>query len=55
MAKRIQFGSYYTPKELVNKVYEFIKPYTDNRKKNVMIFDVPEGMGHFGKCWDERL
>jgi len=46
-AERIQFGSYYTPKELVNKVYEFIKPYTDNRKKNVMIFDSAGGCGAF--------
>ncbi len=27
--RRIQWGSYYTPKELVDKVHEFIEPYLE--------------------------
>ncbi len=44
--ERIQMGSYYTPKELVNRVHEFIQPYLDN-KKNVVIFDSAGGCGAF--------
>ena len=45
--KRIQLGSYYTPEELVHKVHEFIRPYLDNRKKNIVIFDSAGGCGAF--------
>lgn len=44
--ERIQMGSYYTPKELVNRVHEFIQPYLDN-KKNIVIFDSAGGCGAF--------
>jgi hypothetical protein len=44
--ERIQMGSYYTPKELVNRVHEFIQPYLHN-KKNVVIFDSAGGCGAF--------
>ncbi|RLC35376.1 MAG: hypothetical protein DRZ76_00140 [Candidatus Nealsonbacteria bacterium] len=44
--KQIQKGSYYTPKELVDRVHEFIQPYLDN-KKNVVIFDSAGGCGAF--------
>ena len=42
--KQIQLGCYYTPKELVDKVYEFIKPY---RNSNAIIFDSAGGCGAF--------
>lgn len=45
--KRIQLGSYYTPKELVDKVHEFIRPYIDRKKENVIIFDSAGGCGAF--------
>lgn len=44
--ERIQLGGYYTPKELVRRVHEFIQPYLDN-KKNVVIFDSAGGCGAF--------
>jgi len=45
--KQIQLGSYYTPKELVNKVYEYIKPYILKNKGNIIIFDNAAGCGAF--------
>jgi hypothetical protein len=44
--ERIQMGSYYTPKELVDRVYAFIQSYLDNNK-NVVIFDSAGGCGAF--------
>ena len=45
--RRIQWGSYYTPKELVDKVHEFIKPYLEKKGKNAIIFDSAGGCGAF--------
>lgn len=45
--KRIQLGSYYTPEELVRRVYNFIQPYLDNKKREVVIFDSAGGCGAF--------
>jgi hypothetical protein len=45
--KQIQLGSYYTPKELVNKVYEYVKPYILKNKGNIIIFDNAAGCGAF--------
>ena len=45
-SERIQLGSYYTPKQLVHRVHEFIQPYLNN-KKNVIIFDSAGGCGAF--------
>ncbi len=45
--KRIQLGSYYTPEELVHKVYNFIKPYLENKKKESIVFDSAGGCGAF--------
>jgi hypothetical protein len=45
--KQIQLGSYYTPKELVNKVYEYIQPYILKNKGNRIIFDNAAGCGAF--------
>jgi len=45
--KQIQLGSYYTPKELVNKVYDYIKPYILKNKENIIIFDNAAGCGAF--------
>jgi len=45
--KRIKLGSYYTPERLVKKVHEFIKPYADNPKNNVLLFDSAGGCGAF--------
>lgn len=44
---KIQLGSYYTPKNLVEKVYEFIQPYILSHKKEVIIFDSAGGCGAF--------
>jgi len=44
---KIQLGGYYTPKILVNKVISFIKPYLENNKKEVIIFDNAGGCGAF--------
>lgn len=44
---KIQLGGYYTPKELVNKVSYFIKPYLENNKKRTIIFDSAGGCGAF--------
>jgi len=46
-SKRIQLGSYYTPEELVKLVHEFIKPYLENKKKDVILFDSAGGCGAF--------
>lgn len=43
----IQLGSYYTPEELVNKVYDFIQPYLCNKKRKIVIFDSAGGCGAF--------
>ena len=45
--ERIQLGSYYTPERLVHRVYDFIQPYVDNKKKKVVIFDSAGGCGAF--------
>ena len=45
--ERIQLGSYYTPEELVLRIYDFIKPYLDNKKRKVVIFDSAGGCGAF--------
>ena len=45
--KQIQLGSYYTPKELVNKVCEYIQPYILKNKRNIIIFDNAAGCGAF--------
>jgi len=45
--ERIQLGSYYTPEELVRRVYDFIQPYLDNKKREVVIFDSAGGCGAF--------
>ena len=43
----IHLGSYYTPEELVHKVYDFIQPYIDNKGKKVVLFDSAGGCGAF--------
>jgi len=45
--KQIQLGSYYTPEELVKKVYEYIQPYILKNKENIVIFDNAAGCGAF--------
>lgn len=45
--ERIQLGSYYTPEKLVKLVHEFIKPYLENKNKNVILFDSTGGCGAF--------
>ena len=45
--ERIQLGSYYTPEKLVKLVHEFIKPYLENKKKDVILFDSAGGCGAF--------
>lgn len=45
-SKRIQLGSYYTPEKLVNRVFHFIDPYL-NKKKKATIFDSAGGCGAF--------
>ena len=46
-SERIQLGSYYTPEKLVKLVHEFIKPYLENNKKDVILFDNAGGCGAF--------
>ncbi len=56
--ERIQLGSYYTPKKLVELVHEFIKPYLENKKKDVILFDSAGGCGAFlfdMKHYDYRI
>lgn len=43
----IQLGSYYSPEKLVKLVHEFIKPYLENKKKEVILFDSAGGCGAF--------
>lgn len=43
---RIKKGAFYTPPELVDKVYEYIEPYLRSHKKTV-IFDSSGGCGAF--------
>lgn len=45
--ERIQLGGYYTPEELVHRVYDFIQPYLCNKKRKVVIFDSAGGCGAF--------
>lgn len=45
--EQVQLGSYYTPKELVDKVYENIKPYIAQHKNTNVIFDNAAGSGAF--------
>jgi hypothetical protein len=45
--EQIQLGSYYTPKELVHRVYNFINPYLENKKKELIVFDSAGGCGAF--------
>lgn len=44
---KIQMGGYYTPRELVDKVYDFIQPYLIRYKKKLIIFDNAGGCGAF--------
>ncbi|PIP42179.1 hypothetical protein COX18_01250 [Candidatus Desantisbacteria bacterium CG23_combo_of_CG06-09_8_20_14_all_40_23] len=56
--ERIQLGSYYTPEKLVKLVHESIKPYLENKKKNVILFDSAGGCGAFlfdMKNYDYRI
>ena len=46
-SKKIQLGSYYTPKQLVNRVYDFIHPYLLIKEKEIVIFDSAGGCGAF--------
>ncbi len=45
--ERIKLGSYYTPEKLVNIVCDFIKPYLENKKNEVVLFDSAGGCGAF--------
>lgn len=45
--ERIQLGGYYTPKKLVQRVYDFINPYLENKKKELIVFDSAGGCGAF--------
>jgi len=45
--KKIQLGSYYTPDKLVKVVHEFIKPYLEDKKKDIILFDSAGGCGAF--------
>ena len=45
--ERIQLGSYYTPEKLVKLVHEFIKPYLENKKRHIILFDSAGGCGAF--------
>ncbi|HMT02208.1 MAG TPA: Eco57I restriction-modification methylase domain-containing protein [Burkholderiales bacterium] len=45
--EKINFGAYYTPQFLIDKVYELIEPYFSN--KDVVIFDSSAGDGSFLK------
>ncbi|NCO24215.1 MAG: hypothetical protein COZ07_09710 [Candidatus Infernicultor aquiphilus] len=45
--ERIQLGSYYTPEKLVKLVHQFIRPYIENKKKDVILFDSAGGCGAF--------
>ncbi len=45
--KRIQLGSYYTPEKPVQLVHKFIKPYLENKKKDIILFDSAGGCGAF--------
>ncbi len=46
-SERIKLGGYYTPEKLVNRVYDFIKPYLLNKKKDIIVFDSTAGCGAF--------
>jgi len=45
--ERIQLGSYYTPEKLVKLVHEFIKPYLEKKKNDIILFDSAGGCGAF--------
>ncbi|MEN6511848.1 MAG: N-6 DNA methylase [Chloroherpetonaceae bacterium] len=45
--ERVQLGSYYTPKKLVKLLHKFIKPYIENKKEEVILFDNAGGCGAF--------
>lgn len=45
--ERVQLGGYYTPKNLVDRVYKFIKPYRSGPGKDIIIFDSAGGCGAF--------
>ncbi len=45
--ERVQLGSYYTPKELVDVVYKNITPYITQHRNNLTIFDNAAGSGAF--------
>lgn len=54
----VRLGSYYTSEELVRLVHKFIKPYLENEKKNVILFDSTGGCGAFLyglKYYDYRI
>jgi len=44
--ERMKLGAFYTPKKLVSKVYDFIKPYINSRN-NSIVFDSAGGCGAF--------
>ena len=37
--KKIKLGSYYTPENIVQRVYDFIQPYLLDNEKKAVIFD----------------
>ena len=45
--KRVQLGGYYTPRNLVDRVYDFIEPYRSSTENDVIIFDSAGGCGAF--------
>jgi len=45
--ERVQLGGYYTPKKLVDRIYDSIKPYRSSPGKDVIIFDSAGGCGAF--------
>jgi len=46
-AERIQLGSYYTPPNLVEIVFDFIAPFIEKNKQNAVLFDNAAGYGAF--------
>lgn len=46
-AQRIQTGGYYTPKALVDEVFNYIRPYLLNHAGHAVLFDNAAGCGAF--------
>jgi hypothetical protein len=44
---KIQFGSFYTPKELVERVQELVRPYLDSAGRKAVVLDSAGGCGAF--------